>query len=206
MVPPAEMARRPTTTTSTSPATSTHPSLKTFKTSKLTCTAASPTATSIPLSVYWAAFPHLRLQLFKPNRPGYSDLAVDVNEVQQAILDSAEFKDFTVEVRDNVEYAPRGIRINAICPGTIETPMVTDMIAKGELDMTEAVATSRSPDLAGPTKSPRRWCGCAVVPEPASSSASPYPWTAAIPQGDHSNSRPPISANLMDLLGGTPRG
>jgi NAD(P)-dependent dehydrogenase (short-subunit alcohol dehydrogenase family) len=39
-----------------------------------------------------------------------------------------------------LEYAPRGIRINAVCPGTIETPMVTDMIAKGELDMTEAVA------------------------------------------------------------------
>ena len=38
------------------------------------------------------------------------------------------------------EYAPRGIRIDAICAGTIETPIVTDMIAKGELDMTEAAA------------------------------------------------------------------
>jgi NAD(P)-dependent dehydrogenase (short-subunit alcohol dehydrogenase family) len=35
---------------------------------------------------------------------------------------------------------PRGIRINAICPGTIETPMVTDMIAKGELSVPDAVA------------------------------------------------------------------
>ena len=39
-----------------------------------------------------------------------------------------------------MEYAPRGIRINAICTGTIETPMVAEMIAKAELDMYEAIA------------------------------------------------------------------
>jgi NAD(P)-dependent dehydrogenase (short-subunit alcohol dehydrogenase family) len=39
-----------------------------------------------------------------------------------------------------LEYAPRGIRINAVCPGTIATPMVTDMIDKGELDPDAAIA------------------------------------------------------------------
>ena len=39
-----------------------------------------------------------------------------------------------------LEYAPRGIRINAVCPGTIETPMVADMMASGELTTEDAVA------------------------------------------------------------------
>ena len=32
-----------------------------------------------------------------------------------------------------VEYAPLGIRINAVCPGTIETPMVKEMFSLGDL-------------------------------------------------------------------------
>lgn len=34
-----------------------------------------------------------------------------------------------------LEYAARGIRINAVCPGTIETPMVADMMAKESITM-----------------------------------------------------------------------
>jgi NAD(P)-dependent dehydrogenase (short-subunit alcohol dehydrogenase family) len=39
-----------------------------------------------------------------------------------------------------LEYAPRGICVNAVCPGTFETPMVTGMISSGQLDPAEALA------------------------------------------------------------------
>ena len=54
------------------------------------------------LSAYWDAFPSLCDQLFVANRPGYSDLKLDVAEVQQAILDSAEFKEFQGKARGHV--------------------------------------------------------------------------------------------------------
>jgi type I restriction enzyme M protein len=51
------------------------------------------------LSPYWDAFPQLRGQLFKPNRPAYSDLTLNVGQVQQAILDSPEFQKFASAAR-----------------------------------------------------------------------------------------------------------
>jgi NAD(P)-dependent dehydrogenase (short-subunit alcohol dehydrogenase family) len=38
-----------------------------------------------------------------------------------------------------LEYAAKGIRINAVCPGSIETPMVSDMLDKGWITMEELV-------------------------------------------------------------------
>ena len=41
-----------------------------------------------------------------------------------------------------LEYAAQGIRINAVCPGSIETPMVADMIAKDWITREAMVAGS----------------------------------------------------------------
>ena len=62
-----------------------------------------------------------------------------------------------------LEYAPRGVRINAICPGTIATPMVTDMIDKGELDRAEAIA-NQPIDRLGDAGRDRRGRPVAVQP------------------------------------------
>jgi type I restriction enzyme M protein len=72
------------------------------------------------LSHYWDAFPKLRSQLFKPNRPGYVDLAVDVSEVQQTVLDSPEFQKFADEARALTDdwYAAHRVSLQAINPDT----------------------------------------------------------------------------------------
>jgi type I restriction enzyme M protein len=55
------------------------------------------------LSDYWDAFPQLRASLFKAtDRPGYCELAINVADVQQTILDSPEFRAFSADVHEMV--------------------------------------------------------------------------------------------------------
>ena len=51
---------------------------------------------------YWDAFPKLRTLLFKPDHPGYSELAVDIGQVEQTIISSEEYQSFSAEVGDTV--------------------------------------------------------------------------------------------------------
>lgn len=77
-----------------------------------------------------------------------------------------------------LEYAPHGIRINAVCPGTIETPMVADMVALDNFDTSAAIASQPIGRWAVPTRSRLRCCGSAA-PSPALSSACRRRSTAA---------------------------
>ncbi len=54
------------------------------------------------LRSYWEAFPMLRSTLFKANRPGYSDLAIATDNVEPAVIESSEFKDFVLEIKGRI--------------------------------------------------------------------------------------------------------
>ena len=55
------------------------------------------------LQGYWDAFPEFRSQVFTPNRPGYSDLAIDVSDVQLAVFDAPGFHELRDEAIGIVE-------------------------------------------------------------------------------------------------------
>ncbi|MFF2347548.1 type I restriction-modification system subunit M [Pseudarthrobacter sp. NPDC058119] len=81
------------------------------------------------LAPYWDAFPTLRMTLFQPNRPGYSDLAVDVAEVQQTILDSEEFKQFAKDVGAEVDnwFTAHRADLENITKDTQPSALIADM-------------------------------------------------------------------------------
>ena len=53
-----------------------------------------PAADIDALQRYWDVCPELRKTLFKPNRPGYLDLAVDKPAIKSAIYEHPEFAAF----------------------------------------------------------------------------------------------------------------
>lgn len=55
------------------------------------------------LEPYWDAFPSLRAELFKPQREGYSELAVDKADIQAKITQSPEYRAFAQGTADTVD-------------------------------------------------------------------------------------------------------
>lgn len=77
-----------------------------------------------------------------------------------------------------LEEGGQGIRVNAVCPGTIETPMVERMIAAGELDEGTSAAAAAIPRLgrAEEVADAVLWL---CSPAPRTSPVSHYPLTVA---------------------------
>jgi type I restriction enzyme M protein len=88
------------------------------------------------LSGYWDAFPQLRGELFKSNRPGYSDLTLEVSQVRQAILDSAEFQKFAASMCDLVAqwFSAQRKRLEGITantkPAALVATIADDLLAR----------------------------------------------------------------------------
>ncbi|CAM5442959.1 short chain dehydrogenase [Streptomyces coeruleorubidus] len=82
------------------------------------------------------------------------------------------------------DYAASGIRINAVCPGIVDTAMVSDMIERANSTAPRPKPTSPSTASEPPTRSPRPSCGCAG-PGPALKGA-----TRSRPRPVHGAPRP----------------
>lgn len=63
---------------------------------------------------------------------GCSSLAGLVGNPRRASYDATKHGVLRLTKSAALEYASRRVRINAVCPGTIETPMVDRMVSTGD--------------------------------------------------------------------------
>lgn len=80
------------------------------------------------LHASWDAFPALRKNLFRSNgRDGYCELTIDISQVQQAILDSYEFTDFSGKVQEQVSdwFAAHRAALESIDANTKPLDLIT---------------------------------------------------------------------------------
>ena len=82
-----------------------------------------------------------------------------------------------------IDYGPSGIRVNAICPGFIETPMFDSVVGMAGMERpaTACATNTNCDDSAARKKSPPSPHSCSRR-TPASSAVRPSPWTAATPR------------------------
>lgn len=81
------------------------------------------------LDDFWEPFPELRDELFKPQRPGYSELAIDISDVQQAIHEAPGFQKLRSEAQGIVDdwFTSHRERLVAISENTVPNELIRDL-------------------------------------------------------------------------------
>ena len=99
--------------------------------------------TAVNLRGVWASMKHELAQMRRQGSGAIvncSSLAGLAGDPRRASYDATKHGILGLTKSAALEYAPRGVRINAVCPGTIDTPMVERMTTAGELDLGAALA------------------------------------------------------------------
>ena len=107
---------------------------------------------AVNLRGIWASMKHELAQMRRQGSGAIvncSSLAGLVGDARRASYDATKHGVLGLTKSAALEYAPRGVRINAVCPGTIDTPMVERMTSAGELDLDAALAAIPMARLGG---------------------------------------------------------